>query len=107
MDLPAVLNKLYPGVAGIGTVNNEISSWPEGLERPTKAQLAQAWREVQQERAEREVVQKRRERYQAETDPMLYDALAKLDLPELKEWKAARDKIKLEIPKPEQAKGDK
>lgn len=37
-------------------------------------------------------------RYMNETDGLLFDALAKMNTPELKEWQDARAKIKRELP---------
>lgn len=96
IDIARCLDHL--GYTGWSVVNNEIVDFPEGVKRPTQKELAKAWAEVQAEDKRREVEQARKARYEQETDPMLYDALARLDLPELKEWREARAKIKQEIP---------
>lgn len=98
MDISLVLTYFYPDLAGWEVVNNEITKFPDGVPMPTEAELKKAWKEVQRERAEREVEQKRKARYEQETDHLLYEALTKLNLPELTEWKQAREAIKKEIP---------
>jgi hypothetical protein len=98
IDIARALQKLYPDLVGWSVVNNEIVDFPKDVKRPTQAELEQAWAEVQAEDKRRAVEQARKARYEQETDPMLYDALAKPDLPELAEWKRKRDKIKKELP---------
>jgi len=97
MDLSAVLSKLYPNVAGWSTVNNEISSWPDGVEKPTQKELAEAWKVVKVEREREQVRQEREARYQAETDGLFF----KWQAGEIKKdvWLAARERIKKELPK--------
>lgn len=105
IDLAPTLSLLYSDLLGWSVVDNEIVEWPDGVPMPTDEELEQAWAEIQQEQAEREVREKRRQRYQQETDDLLYEALEKVDLPELSKWQTARKKIKDEIPMPEQVKG--
>jgi hypothetical protein len=101
MDLPAVLNKLYPNVAGWETVNNKITKVPKGLKKPTQQEMEDAWAEIQSEREEKRIIQERKDRYEKETDSLLFDALAETNIPELAEWKQKRQAIKDELPKPE------
>lgn len=98
IDLAPTLSLLYSDLLGWSVVDNEIVEWPDGVPMPTDEELEQAWAEIQQERAEREVREKRKQRYEQETDHLLYEALAKLDLPELSEWKQAREQIKSKLP---------
>ena len=99
IDLPAVLERLYPDVPGIQTVDNEITNFPKDLQLPTKEQVEKAWEEIKVEREYEQIRLERRRRYEQETDHLFFDALAKMDAPELKEWQDARKTIKSEIPK--------
>ena len=98
IDISAVLSKLHPDLAGWEVINNEITKFPDGVERPTQKDIEKAWREVERERKIGGVRQERKMRYEQETDELLFDALESLDMPELKDWQKARKKIKLEIP---------
>ena len=103
MDLSAILNYKYPGLEGWQVVNrgkgDVIEVWPEGVKQPTKEQLQKWWDEEISIELERErIAAEREQRYKQETDHLLYDALSKLDLPELTEWKQAREAIKGELP---------
>jgi len=104
MDLAKVLSYLYPDLAGWEVVDRgngqEITKFPDGVKKPTQKELADAWKIVKAEQDKQQVQQEREARYRKETDPLLYDALAKMDLPELAEWQDARMKIKKELPKP-------
>ena len=101
IDLAAVYNHLFQNIPGWSVVERDGEyeiTLPDGVEKPTKAEIEQAWREVQDVRQKREVKQARKARYEKETDELLYEALAKLDLPELKEWQDKRAQIKEELP---------
>jgi hypothetical protein len=101
IDLSSVLSHLYPDVPGWCVVERDGEqevTLPDGIKMPSKAQIEQTWAEIQAERAHREIEQERKSRYEQETDSLLYDALAKLDIPELKEWQDTREAIKLELP---------
>lgn len=100
IDISAVLIKLYPDLAGWEVVDNKITKWPDGVEKPTQAEIEKAWEEIQQERKRNEIEIARKERYEKETDDLLYEALAKINAPELAEWKRARETIKVELPYP-------
>jgi hypothetical protein len=99
IDIARVLDHL--GIEGWEVVerdgSQEITKFPKGVKRPTQKQLADAWAEVQAIDTHGEIEQARKARYEQETDNLLYDALAKLDLPELKGWKDAREKVKEEL----------
>ena len=103
MDIDAVLDYLYPDLAGWSVVERngkQEVTLPEGLKMPTKAEIEQAWKEIQAIREHNRITQEREARYRQETDGLLYDALAKLNLPELKEWQDARERVKKELPYP-------
>jgi hypothetical protein len=97
-DIARALEHL--GYTGWNVVNNEIVDFPKDEKRPTQKQLADAWAELQALDAHREIELARKARYERETDGMLFDALAELDLPELKEWRDKQKKIKRDLPKP-------
>ena len=102
MDISAILNYKYPDLEGWQVVNrgngDVIEVWPKGTPKPTEKQLAEWWPEVKAIIERERIAQERKQRYKQETDDLLYDALAKLELPQLDEWKAAREKIKAEFP---------
>lgn len=101
MDLSAIYAYLFPDVAGWSVVENngkmEITL-PEGMKPPTEKQIEQAWAEIQAIREQKEIEQARKELYEKETDHLLFEALMKLDLPELKEWQEAREQVKKSLP---------
>ena len=85
----------------------EITRWPKGVKQPTKAELQTWWDDEIAVDLERErIAREREQRYKQETDGLLYDALAKLELPQLDEWKAAREAIKTELAYPEEESVD-
>lgn len=101
MDLSAVYYHLYPDIAGWSVVENNDKTevvLPEGMKPPTEKQIEQAWVEVQAIREQKETEQARKALYEQETDHLLYEALMKLDLPELKEWQKAREQVKKSLP---------
>ena len=69
-----------------------------GMKPPTEKQIEQAWAEIQAIREQKEIEQARKELYEKETDHLLFEALMKLDLPELKEWQEAREQVKKSLP---------
>lgn len=95
MDIARVLE--YLGYTNWQVVDNKITEF-EG-KKPSEKQLQVAWEElsviIENERIDRE----RRQRYEEESDHLLYEALMKIDIPELTEWKNVRNKIKLDLPK--------
>lgn len=54
MDLAVVLSHRYPDLAGWSVVNGELKDWPDGVEKPTQAELDATWIEVQAIRAIRD-----------------------------------------------------
>jgi len=88
----------YLGFEGWEVVNNEITTFPNDVKKPTQKQLEAAWVEVQAKQEQKRIAEERRMRYVNETDGLLFDALAKMDNPELKEWREARARIKRELP---------
>lgn len=104
MDIASILTR--KGYTGWEVVQREgkepeITRWPKGVKQPTTEQLQKWWDEEVSIELERErIAQEREQRYKAETDALLYDALAKMDAPELKEWKQAREAIKSELAYP-------
>ena len=102
MDIANILTrKGYEGWEVVQRDGKEpvITRWPKGVKQPTKAELQIWWDEEISIELERERIAAEREhRYKAETDGLLYDALAKMDAPELAEWKQAREAIKGELP---------
>ena len=110
MNLSAILNHKYPDLEGWQVVNrgkgDVIEVWPKGTPKPTEKQLADWWPEVQEIRERERIAAEREQRYKQETDALLYDALAKLDAPELTEWKQAREAIKTELAYPEEESVD-
>lgn len=108
MDISAVLSYVYPDLAGWEVVNrgngDVIEKWPVGKGapvKPTTEQLQKWWVEEVSIELERErIAVEREQRYRQETDPLLYDALAKMNAPELSEWKQARETIKSELALP-------
>jgi len=100
MDLAKVLSHIHPDLAGWEVVNNEITKFPDSVPEPTQAELDTAWAEVQSQDRILGIREERKRRYREESDGLLFDALAKMDLPELAEWQDAQMKIKKELPKP-------
>ena len=108
MDIANMLTRKFPGLDGWSVINrgegDVIEEWPTGKgapPKPTKEQLQKWWDEEVSIELERErIAAEREQRYRQETDHLLYDALAKLNLPELTEWKQAREAIKSELALP-------
>ena len=98
MDIALLLSCKYPDLEGWEVVNNKITKFPG--EKPTQKQLEAWWREIEGDLRNKAISQEREARYRMETDGLLYDALAKMDAPELKEWKQAREAIKSELAYP-------
>lgn len=106
MDIANILTRKYPSLERWSVVDRGkgqvIEEWPTGKgvpAKPTKEQLQKWWDEEVSIELERErIAQEREQRYRKETDGLLYDALAKMDAPELTEWKQAREAIKGELP---------
>ena len=103
MNVALVLKSKYPDLAGWQTEDHgdgeKIVKWPKGVKEPNEEELQKWWDEEVSIELERErIAAEREQRYRAETDGLLYDALAKLDAPELAEWKQAREAIKGELP---------
>jgi hypothetical protein len=98
IDIARALEHL--GLTNWSVVEKDGKVTVTGIKLPPQEILDKAWAEVQALDAHREIEQARKARYEQETDPMLYDALAKLDIPELKEWRDKQKKIKRDLPKP-------
>ena len=74
----------------------------DGGPKPTKANLDSKWAAVEHARSTKAVEEARRARYQAETDGMFF--AAQRENGDLTEWQAAVDRIKADLPYPEEIK---
>ena len=101
MDVAAILNRKFPGVTGWTVVNNQITKFPKDLTQPDEKELAAWWDEIEIELDRERIALEREQKYKQETDALLFDALAQLDIPELKEWQDAREAVKQELPYPD------
>jgi hypothetical protein len=95
MDIAKILSK--NGYVGWEVVNNKITKWPEGVEKPTEKQLAEWWKEIKIELERESIRQEREARYRAEADGLFFKWQAGEIEKEV--WLAARERIKKELPK--------
>ena len=108
MDIANILTRKYPGLKGWQVVDRGkgevIEEWPTGKgapPKPTTEQLQIWWvEEIALEIEHERIAAERERRYRQETDGLLYDAFAEMELPELTEWKQAREAIKSELAYP-------
>lgn len=98
MDVAAILAMKFGKVSGWEVIDNVITKWPEGVDRPTQENLEAWWPEIEAEMIMKRIQAERQARYAAETDGLFFKAM-RGEIP-LEEWEAAIEKIREELPYP-------
>ena len=101
IDYAAVLNAIRPGTSWSVGETYESLEWLDDSPKPTRKTLEDAWPQVAHDLAVAAVQRARRLRYQAEADPLFFEAQRSEDGTTIADWEAKVAQIKAELPYPD------